>query len=257
MDSQHRRTGRHPRTHQCTKFAGGSHCRPGQAVARLASNPLSSTFLQVKGIFRSSEVIFERLHPSNLPEASARCQPEADAGQQGIARQAARAVRLASLSDSQSGSQSVIERLLPNWRRSLRRTGAWLLSVTLQDVQSRQMERQLPNLAGMASPLAGRAVQPDPPDMRITAAAGVASNGVGHAPPCGRRMSYGKLPSGASGQAVAARAADWVMAGGGEFRARRFRRAASGVPPDRWYRLGSVAGGCRGRRRRARRSTAG
>jgi hypothetical protein len=88
-------------------------------------------------------MIFERLQPSNLPEASARCQPETDADQEGIARRATRAVRLPSLSDSQTGSQSVIERLLPNWRRSLRRSGAWLLSVTLKDLQSRQMERQI------------------------------------------------------------------------------------------------------------------
>jgi hypothetical protein len=51
----------------------------------------------------------------------------------------------------QTGSQSVIERLLPNWRRFLRRTGAWLLSVTLQDLQSRQMERQIEYLRALLS----------------------------------------------------------------------------------------------------------
>jgi hypothetical protein len=35
-------------------------------------------------------MIFERLQPSNLPEAVARCRPEADASQEGIAPRATR-----------------------------------------------------------------------------------------------------------------------------------------------------------------------
>ena len=90
---------------------GRSSCmacrRPGVRV------PLASTFPQVKRIVRASEMIFERLQPGNLPEASARCQPASRPGLEGIARRAARAARLPSLWDSQTGSQSVIERLLP------------------------------------------------------------------------------------------------------------------------------------------------
>ena len=107
------------------------------------SNPLSSTFPQFRGMFRSWKITSERLQPSKLPELELLVRVNL-CGSEACCAPGTTVVPLTSLSDSQTGSHSGDPSgLPPSSSRFFCSSSASLVSVNLKDLQSRRTERQI------------------------------------------------------------------------------------------------------------------